>query len=171
MRNTAPFFVFLLLLISILTVIIVQLILRHRDQQMLHRERMAALEKGVDVPLAAPLRVSPRLHLLRGLMWTFASLGLVIFLLGMTWATEKPTYNLNITYNAHELEKLGVPQQEARKLAEQDAKARAQGMPEGYALFGLIPMGVGIAYLVFYYSEESRRRAEIARSEPPATLS
>ena len=169
--GTATFFFFFTIafVASALSVIIVRLILRHRGEQMRHQERMAALEKGVDVPLSAPLPATSRVHLLRGLMWTFASLGIVIFLLGVSWSTQKPPYASDIAYRAHNLRSnLNIPLDEARKIAEQDVKSNNRGMPVGFALFGLVPLGVGLAYLSFYFTDESRKSADLARFEPPA---
>jgi len=42
-------------------------------------------------------------------------------------------------------------------MAEKDQATEQRGMPFSVALLGLIPLGVGIAYLVFYYSDESRK--------------
>ena len=106
-----------------------------------HRERMAAIEKGVEVPPlpeaffsedATPY--SPRRNLLKGLIWLFIGLGL---LLALHRADESDT-----------------------------------------AWFGLIPMGIGAAYLIYYFlvgqkeaeALEAEARAKRAETRPPSTV-
>lgn len=84
-----------------------------------HQERMAAIEKGVDLaPLPEAFFAedskgksvgSPRRSLLVGLQWAFIGLGLIIAL---------------------------------RSTGESDV-----------SLFGLIPLGIGLAYLIYYFVE------------------
>jgi len=98
-----------------------------------HQERMAAIEKGMECPpwpthLLAPedvgLSSSPRRHLLKGLVWLFIGLGLMIAVYA--------TFDL----------------------------ARA--------LFGLIPAGIGVAHLIYYFVE-GKREAEAAEPAVPAS--
>ena len=87
-----------------------------------HRERMAAIEKGIDCPPwpesllssedAAP---SPRRHLLSGLVWLFIGVGGMIAVYAVVDFSR--------------------------------------------ALFGLIPVGIGAAHLI-YYAVEGRKEAE-----------
>ena len=103
---------------------------------MYHQERMAAIEKGVDLPPlpdalltddSRPARpYHPRRHLLRGLAWLFVGIGLG---LGLT-----PTAGLN------------------------------------WALFSLVPAGIGLAHLIYYFVEGKKEAAAIERekaSQPP----
>ncbi|HYG33601.1 MAG TPA: DUF6249 domain-containing protein [Clostridia bacterium] len=90
-----------------------------------HTERMAALEKGVELPPLPDALLSedgrpffpytPRRHLLRGLVWLFAGLGL--------GAALGPTAGWDV------------------------------------ALFALIPIGIGMAHLIYYFVE-GRKEAE-----------
>lgn len=97
-----------------------------------HQERMAALEKGVDLPplpdalFSEEARPSdPRRHLLKGLVWLFTGIGLGVAL----WATTEL----------------------------------------GFALFGLIPIGIGLAHLIYYFVEgKSQAAAMDQRAIPPA---
>jgi hypothetical protein len=97
-----------------------------------HQERMAALEKGVDLPplpealLTDDAKVrNPRRLLLRGLVWLFIGLGIII------------------------------------------AVYRSAGMDE--ALFGLIPAGIGFAYLI-YYAIAGKEEADLFQQERLAAL-
>jgi len=92
-----------------------------------HQERMAALDKGVELPpipdgffSAGNGRRANGRDLLRGLVWLFVGLGLGVALF---------------------------------------ANGRAK-----YALFALIPVGIGLAYLI-YYGIEGRREPD-TREEP-----
>lgn len=96
----------------------------HLSREMLHRERMAALEKGLPPP-AEPARdsrkqLSSRDCLLRGLVWLFVGLGLLAFC--FTFAFTFP---------------LGEDRLESFRLG----------------LLGFVPVGVGLAYLIFYMVE------------------
>lgn len=155
-------FLILLFLISVLSLIVVQLILRYRRQQLLHQERMAALDKGVAVPLSTPEPAAhPRVYLLRGLMWTLSSAGLIVCLLGLAWSDWTRSESASgMAYQARDLSRnLNIPLYEAKQIVEKDRQNR-HSMPFSIALIGLVPLGVGIAYLVFYREEESRARAE-----------
>ena len=150
---------FMFLLIAILVVILVALYLRHRNLQMFHQERMAALEKGTAVPVGHTLAPwSPRLYLLRGLLWSFGGAALIISLLGIAMSTRRPLTAESILYRSQSLaQSARISPEEAKQIVEKDRVAREQGMPSSVALFGLIPLAVGLAYLVFYYTGESRR--------------
>ena len=106
-----------------------------------HRERMAAIEKGVEVP---PLPeafftedttpYNPRRNLLKGLVWLFVGLTLLLALY---------------------------------QFGEEDA-----------AWFGLIPMGIGAAYLIYYFAVgrkeaealEAAEQAKLAETTRPSTV-
>lgn len=103
---------------------------------MYHQERMAAIEKGVDLPPlpdalltddGRPARpYHPRRHLLRGLVWLFVGIGLGLALLG--------TVALN------------------------------------WALFSLVPVGIGLAHLIYYFVEGKKEAEALERekaAQPP----
>ena len=39
-----------------------------------------------------------------------------------------------------------------------DKDSAKKGMPAGVALLGVVPLAVGLAYLVFYFTDDSRKR-------------
>ena len=102
---------------------------RVRLMELHHAERMAAIERGMDLP-PLPLelidgrsRRPPRSALLPGLVWFFIGLAVLCgFLLG--------------------------------------------GDDDVPVIGGLVPLGVGLAYLVFYFVEDRKRY----RQAPPASL-
>ena len=119
----------LALLIPILAIILgvgiamLAIFLQYRKRKetfaLYHQERMAALEKGVDLPPLPEFLLSddsnalksyhPRRHLLKGLIWLFTGIGLGVAL----W----PTAGFE------------------------------------HSLFSLIPIGVGLAHLIYYFVE------------------
>ncbi|HTT64246.1 MAG TPA: hypothetical protein VMG35_20485 [Bryobacteraceae bacterium] len=154
-----------IVLLGALALLLLLLNLRHRKEQMLHQERMAALEKGVAVPEGRePAPWSPRVYLLRGLIWTFGGAAVVICLLGLAAASRRPPSAESLAWSAQNVSRaLDIPLDQARQIVEKDRAAHEQGMPAGVALLGLIPLGVGLAYLVFYYSDPARpERKELA---------
>jgi hypothetical protein len=100
-----------------------------KEREMIHRERMAALEKGLQPPVdpepSGSLRRhhGPRNYLLRGLVWLFIGLGLLapMFLFHETWGDRLASPIFSTPF------------------------------------LGFIPAGVGVAYLIFYAIEGSKQ--------------
>jgi hypothetical protein len=132
--------------------------LNQRQRELHHRERMAALEKGVQLPplpsmeespgvshrLASFYRdtwTTPQAYLRRGLVWFFLGLGLMGFLYGLSVSNVRE--RAVDWYYSVPLEKRPVPP---------PVEKRAEP-PLGWALLGLIPAGVGVAYILFYAIE------------------
>jgi hypothetical protein len=88
---------------------------RNRSRELRHRERVTALEKGIELPVEPVL--TRNAYLLRGLIWLFLGVGISIFFLAL-W------------------------------LAERDRDEAAM------AAVGVIPIGVGLAYLIVYRVEK-----------------
>lgn len=99
---------------------------RYHSVQLRHRERMTAMEKGIDLTaltMSDPFRIqSYRAYLLRGLLWLLTGLAITLCLAVLT----PPLFD----------------------------------GPRTTALLGLIPVFVGIAYLIFYWTENRRAEAE-----------
>jgi hypothetical protein len=116
--------------------------LRHQRRLIVHRERIAAIEKGIELPAAAfDSRTNAwnvqRILLLAGLCWiaigiaTFATLEQLI-----TYAPPLPAMDAEVK---HWL----VP--------------AVSFIPRGAQAFGLLPLGLGIAHLVVYFVERSKQ--------------
>jgi hypothetical protein len=157
MHISAIFAIFVLVAAQV--VILVALYLRYRNLQMFHKERLAALEKGIATPLGQmPAPWSPRVYLLRGLLWSFAGAALIICLLGIAASSHRPEPADTTLWRAKNIaQSLNLSAEEARQIAEKDRDVRQNGLPFSVALLGLIPVGIGFAYLVFYYTGEVRR--------------
>jgi uncharacterized membrane protein len=145
--------------VAALAIVILALYFRYRKQQLFHQERMAALDKGLPVPQAyTPRPWSPRVYLLRGLMWSFAGIALSVFLLGIALTTQRPQSAENVLWRTKNLaQSAGITAEEAKQIIEKDPNTRQDGMPLGVALLGLIPIAVGAAYLIFYHSGNKDR--------------
>ena len=149
-----------LFFIAVFVAIVVELYFRYRKQQLFHQERMAALEKGLPVPKAytpaAPW--SARVYLLRGLMWSFAGLAFCISIWGIALATQRPASAEAVLWRARNIsQNAGISMDEAKQIVEKDRNSRQGGVPLGVALLGLIPIGVGAAYLVFYFTGDKEQ--------------
>ena len=152
-------------LLTVTGVILVLLYIRYKNLELRHQERMTALEKGAALPLAPePVPPSPRIYLLRGLIWLFAGISLTVFLFFVTsviktgerdrWASLEMKY-----WRIQQLRRQGFPEEQLKELLAGQPPAPREQNPRPLALVGLIPIGVGLAYLIFYSSEEKRLRA------------
>ncbi|MGA2195047.1 MAG: hypothetical protein ABSH40_07225 [Bryobacteraceae bacterium] len=160
-----PEIALLLVCLAVMAVVMTVLYLRYRNLQLLHQERMAAIEKGVAVPVARTLSPwSPRVYLLRGLIWSASGLALMICLLGLAVSSHRPESTESRMWRAKTLTRsLGISMDQAQQIVDKDQDIDDRRVPLSIALLGLIPLGVGIAYLDFYYSDETRR---IPQPEP-----
>jgi hypothetical protein len=160
---------YVLTLAAFLTLVLVLVVLysRYRQKLMLHQERMSALEKGTSIPLGRePAPWSPRVYLLRGLIWSFSGAALIICLLGIAWSSQRPQSATIVAMRAREISgNLGIPIDQARQIAEKDQATERTGMSPGIAMLGVVPLAVGLAYLVFYFTDDSHKR--LAAEAPP----
>jgi hypothetical protein len=159
--NMGPELVMTLMVLSAAAIIIWSLNIRYRRQELRHKERMAALEKGAELPAEPaerpPVPWSPRVYLLRGLIWLFIGLGLSTFLLGLSLSIgSRPVTLEDRLWKAQNLRHEGATEEEIKQYLNEGKDSSRREMPEGIALIGLIPMGVGIAYLIYYRGEQGR---------------
>jgi hypothetical protein len=144
--------------VSIAIVIVASLYLRYRQREFQHQERMAAIDKGTLLPdIDEPQSPrSGRIYLLRGMMWLFSGIAIVAFLAAMVAYSREPSSMERRLDRTQELRRLGATEeqiQEAEKELPRDA------MPGGIPLLGLVPMGIGLAYLIYYRVEGKRAGA------------
>jgi len=144
-------------------IIIVAMILRHQQRALIHKERIAAIEKGVDVPpipsdrrAAAPSEPwTPRNYMLRGLIWLFAGLAITFALAAVAGTSNLPVTTEEKIRMANNARTAGATDEEIKRLWA-DNSPRATGLPIGAAALGLIPTAVGAAYLLFYGFERKK---------------
>jgi hypothetical protein len=168
-ENTmAPEIPIIIMMLSAGAIIIWALVLRYKRQEMRHKERMTAIEKGAELPIEPaerpPAPWSPGVYLLRGLVWLFTGAGLSIFLLGLSFSiVPHQTTIEDRLWQANNLRRNGATEEEIKLYLNQSHNQSAPRgeFPIGIALIGLIPMGVGMAYLI-YYRGESQRAPEIS---------
>jgi hypothetical protein len=124
---------------------------------------MAALEKGAQLPLE-PVETAPwtpRIYLLRGLIWLFSGVAVIIFLGGLALTDLERDSLESRMWRAEQLRSAGMPEEQWKKVID-EPRQHQQRIPIGLALIGLVPIGVGMAYLIFYAGE--RRQIGISPS-------
>jgi hypothetical protein len=144
------------LLVTAGCVFIYALHLRYRRRELQHRERLAAIEKGVALPELTDVESGPRPYLLRGMMWLFSGIGLTVFLFGISVSTHRPKPVGQRFMDARLVEQAGGTPEQIRQV--QNDTNPEEALPLAVCLVGLIPVGVGIAYLIFYRAETARTR-------------
>jgi hypothetical protein len=151
--------VVVILILSVGAVIFYSLLLRYRRRELQHKERLAALEKGTSLPDLFEDYLSPRsgrIYLLRGMIWLFSGIAIVTFLSAIAGYTRQPASMERRLERTQDLKRLGATDeqiQEAEKEPPRDA------MPWGVPLLGLVPMGIGLAYLIYYQVEKKNSGA------------
>ena len=89
------------------------------------------------------------IYLLRGMMWLFSGIAIVVFLSVMAaYSRQNPGMESRL-HRAQDLKILGATDEEIREAE----KEPFHGLPEGVAFLGLVPIGIGIAYLIYYKVE------------------
>jgi Domain of unknown function (DUF6249) len=165
-----PEIVITLMVLSAAFIIGWALFFRYKRHELRHKERMTAIEKGAELPAEPPEKPpvpwSPRVYLLRGLIWLFTGAGLSAFLLGLSLTiVSHPERLEDRLWRAQNLRHNGATEEEIKQYLSQSQsqsqKEPRNEFPAGVALIGLIPMGVGLAYLI-YYRGESHRPSDIS---------
>jgi hypothetical protein len=125
---------------------------RYRRRVLQNQERMAALEKGVPLPELIEEQMAPwsgRIYLLRGMMWLFSGIAIVVFLSAIVaYSHETPRMESRL-YRMQELRSLGATEEQIQEAEKEPFHA----VPEGIAFLGLVPIGIGLAYLISYAVE------------------
>ena len=141
--------------------------LRAHQTRLLHRERMAALDKGIDIKpilLSATPAFGHRVYLLRGLVWLLAGAALAgalavtspLFQTAERGPRERLEYKL---IRARSLKDLGATPEQVEVMEREIERAEQRRKPPpNLVVIGIIPMSVGVAYLIFFALEEWRVR-------------
>jgi hypothetical protein len=140
MQRGAPVIIVTVIVVGLLTAYLFQLWVRHQRRLMIHRERLAAIEKGVEPPaLEQELRRGSsnvqRLLLLAGLCWI--SVGLALFMAIHALSGESPLH-LPWGVDSH-----GVQWFEVR-------------VRPGMRPLALAPIGIGVSHIVVYFLGQRR---------------
>jgi hypothetical protein len=131
-------------------------LLRYKRAALRHEERMTVIEKGGVLPALDEERPkapwTPRVYLLRGMLWLFVGVAIVIVLASISIsAAHPPSLSWRIS-EAQALRSQGATEEQVRQYMAEESR-RNEGLPIGVASVGLIPIGVGFAYLLFYKKE------------------
>jgi hypothetical protein len=151
--------VILLILVALLAFLAAVLVMatmasRFKQRELQHQERMAALEKGVALPPLSefsrqPAPFNPRALLLRGLLWLFTGIAITIALACIiaTGQHQEPAW-VRVNEANHARAEGASPAEILQIMNDQ----HSDGPNAGIALIGLIPIGVGLAYLISWRS-------------------
>jgi hypothetical protein len=102
-------------------------------------------------------------YLLRGTLWLFVGIAIVIVLASISLsAAHPPSLSWRLS-EAQALKTQGASDEQIKQFLADEGK-RNDGLPIGAATAGLIPMGVGLAYLLFYRKETESLVSAPARS-------
>ncbi|MGD0577852.1 MAG: DUF6249 domain-containing protein [Bryobacteraceae bacterium] len=154
MHDAIVFTVFMLCVLAFLTVL---LVLRHRQAVLRHQERMQVIERGGVLPALDEERPkapwSPRVYLLRGMMWLYTGIAIAIMIAALSLSASRPPSMSSKVWQVKNLRDNGATEEQIQQYM-RDADKERDGLPLGAATVGLIPMGVGVAYLMFYRKEQ-----------------
>ena len=144
--------------------------LRAHQAQNLHQERLAAIEKGIDIkPILEGAGMTPafahRLYLLRGLVWIATGLALAAMLAVLApFLDDSSNAQVQLEkklIRANTLKNIGATEAQIAAMEAEIARQAQRRRPDKMLLcvLGLLPAAVGAAYLIFYALEEKRVRA------------
>ena len=153
--DTAVAVLIMLVIGAAVGIIIWSLSLRYKRRELQHKERLAALEKGLPLPALTDVERrapwTPRAYLLRGLVWLFVGIGLTVFLAAISVTGRHTKSTEERVRDANYLRQSGATEEQVREM--QNDTSAQEGPPLGLAFIGLVPIGVGAAYLIFYRVE------------------
>ena len=141
--------IFVVLLFAFFTVFI-SLAYRYHMRELDYKQRLAAIEKGVDPPLPQSAPWTPRSYLLHGMIWLFAGIGAFLALSAVAVTSHRVVPAEVSVRAATEARQNGATPEEIQLLLHD---RQEEGIPIGLGFLGLIPIGVGLAYLIFYRVE------------------
>jgi hypothetical protein len=147
------FFSMLFFFIGVL--VVVTLINRFRERELEHKETLAALEKGVDLPVRQSAPWTPRRYLLHGMIWLFAGVASVFAIFAIAATSNRPPSVEEKLRSVSNARANGATPEELRMLLNEPYRGEER-IPIGLSMLGLIPVGVGLAYLIFYRVENKK---------------
>ncbi len=129
---------------------------RYKKRELEHRERMIAMERGTPMPAplinVEPQPWRPTSLLRRGLMWSLSGLGMMIFLFAISMAGPREIPVAGRVQSANTAKMNGASEAQIEQIMN-DKQER--GLQPQFSLIGLIPIGVGVAYLITYRKEKT----------------
>jgi hypothetical protein len=128
---------------------------RYNARELQHKETLAALEKGVQVPAPPAAPWTPRTYLLSGMIWLFVGLTAMFALFALAATSAQPPSLEGKLHEANLARSSGSTPEEVQMIL-REAPHATQPIPFGIGFLGLIPVGVGLAYLIFYRVESKK---------------
>ena len=151
--------VMIVMMICALAFLALLLSLRHRLAVLRHKERLQVIERGGVLPPMEEVRPrtpwTPRVYLLRGMMWLYSGIAIAIIMGAISLSTNRPPSMSVKLWQVKSLRDNGATEQQIQQYM-READSEREGMPLGVATIGLIPIGVGLAYLMFYRKEQQQ---------------
>ena len=135
--------------------VVYALYLRFRRRELQHKERMAAIEKGVALPDLTDIEAGPRIYLLRGMIWLLSGIAVSVSLLVIAATMHFPKSVEQRYREAQTIQRWGGTEDQIR--AAQDDTSPRERLPYTVSVVGLVPIAVGVAYLIFHRVETRSR--------------
>ena len=152
---TAGIAIFALVVTLATLLIMAAMASRYKQRELQHQERMAAIGRGEPLPaFSDPGRsqasFNPRVLLLRGLLWMFTGLAITIAFTGivLSGGHQEPAW-VRVDH-ANSAKAAGASEAEIVQIMND---RHSNGPNPGIPLLGLIPIGVGVAYLLTWRAE------------------
>lgn len=136
------------------TAVVFGLGLRYHSRELEHKRMLAAIEKGVDLPLPQSAPWTSRNYLLHGMIWLFAGIASFLALTGIAVTSHRMLPWEARLAAVNDARQHGATPEELQLLL--NAPRQEEGVPMGIGFLGLIPIGVGLAYLIFYRVESKK---------------
>jgi hypothetical protein len=145
----------ILVFVFVGAIVVVNLNNRYRLREIQHKETLAALEKGVDLPVRQSPPWTPRSYLLHGMIWLFAGISSFVALTAIAGSANQGATVEDKLRAVSRARASGATPEEVQMLLN-DPRAGEQKIPPALGFLGLIPTGVGLAYLIFYRVESRK---------------
>jgi|ERR1700733_1968722 len=144
----------MLITVFAFTAVAFGLALRFRARELEHKQVLAAMEKGVVPPVPQSAPWTSRTYLLHGMIWLFAGLASFAALTGIAVTSRRQQPWESRLAAVNDARRQGATPEELQILL--NAPRQEDGLPIGLGFLGMIPIGVGLAYLIFYKVESKK---------------
>jgi hypothetical protein len=128
---------------------------RFREREMQHKQRLAAIEKGIEPPVSQSAPWTPRTYLLHGMIWLFVGIASFVALSAVAATSRKPISWEARLAAVNDARFRGATPEELEILLKSPREEETE-IPIGLGFLGFIPIGVGLAYLIFYRVESKK---------------
>jgi hypothetical protein len=128
---------------------------RFREREMQYKQRLAAIEKGMEPPVPQSAPWTPRTYLLHGMIWLFVGIASFVALSAVAATSRRPVSWEARLAAVNDARFRGATPEELEILLK-SPREEEPGIPIGLGFLGFIPIGVGLAYLIFYRVESKK---------------